>query len=146
MWKAVFTAIALSSVIGASLSSQSQKFTGVWESTTNPAVVWTVEQSPTDVALHLTVRDREVRTTKWTLGGSPVLIPNAVGSAPAQTSASMDGESLVFKGPIELPSGSSSYQQTWRLEEQGERLVVATLVVATAGTNFSREETFKKRR
>ena len=146
MFKAVFTAVALMSVIDISLSGQSSQFSGVWESTTNPAVVWTVEQSPSDIVLHLTVRDREVRTTKWTFGGSPVLIPNAVGSAPAQTSASIDGESVVFKGPVELPSGSSSYQQVWRLEEQGERMVVGTSVVAAAGTSFTREETFRKRR
>src|SRR5215213_7916256 len=96
MSRTVIAILALANVAAA----QSARFSGVWNSQTNPGVVWNVDQSNTAVKVSVTVAGKPVKTTEWLFDGPPVA--ELVNGLPAQTAARVDGEFLSFTGPVAL--------------------------------------------
>lgn len=125
----------------AAMAFQSNRFSGVWESQTNPGVVWTVDQSPTGVKVLVAVRGKDIRTTEWLFDGPPV--STISGSFPAQTAVKVDGEFLLFSGPVVLKDGNGMVQENWKLDKGGNELVVDTKISA-ASTTFSRQQVFHR--
>jgi len=145
MWKWIaLTAVAMFT-LDSFASAQSPRFSGVWDSQTNPGVVWTIDQSDAGVKVSLTVRNKQVRTTEWLFDGPPV--DQLISGSSAQTVARVDGEFLSFSGPIVLkdPSITASVQETWRLSTTGDELLVNTRITSST-TTFNRQQTFNRQK
>jgi len=144
MWKAVFTALALSLASIGPASAQSSPFSGTWASTSTPGRTWVVEHVASKISQRVIFKEKELRTNKWTIDGPAQTLPNAVGATPAQTTASQDGQFLIFQGPIQLPGGPASFRQTWELGKASSLIVTTRVETAIGGTTFTNQETFKK--
>ena len=144
MWKAVFTVLALPLAFSGSASAQSSPFSGTWASTSTPGRTWVVEHAASEISQRVIFKDKELRTNKWTIDGPPFTLPNALGATPAQTTASEDGQFLVFQGPIQLPGASALFRQTWHLGEASSLIVTTRVETIVGGTTFTNQETFKK--
>ena len=143
MCRAVLGILAVSFAFTGSSVFQSSTFAGAWASTSTPGLMWIIEQSPSELIQRIHLQERELRTNQWTLGGSPITVSNVFGGNAAQLAASVDGQFLVFQGPIVLSLGPASYRQTWRLDETG-RLIVDTMIQGSDGSSFKRQEVFTK--
>jgi hypothetical protein len=147
MWKRISrTAIAI--FISANFASaQSARFSGAWDSQTNPGLAWNIDQSDVGVKVTITPPSKQVRTIEWQFDGPPVA--DVITGFSAQTVARMDGQFLSFSGPIVLkdPSNPASVQVTWRLSPNGDELTVDTTITVTASlTTMSRQQTFHRRK
>lgn len=147
MWKAVFTVLASSLAFTGSSAAQASPFSGTGASTTTPGRTWVVEHVVGEISQRVVIKEKELRTNKWTIDGPPFTLPNAVGAIAAQTTASVDGQFLVFLGPIELPGGGpASFRQTWQLDEASSLVVTTRVETAVGGTTFTNQERFKRQK
>jgi hypothetical protein len=145
MWKWFALTAAAIFALDSLASAQSPRFSGAWDSQTNPGVVWRIDQADSGVKVSIVVRNKQVRTTEWLFDGPPA--DQLISGFSAQTVARLDGEFLSFSGPIVLKDASipASVQETWRLSTTGDELIVDTKISSPA-TTFSRQQTFNRQK
>jgi hypothetical protein len=143
MPKTTFALLVLMSVLAPTVATQTKGFSGRWASETTAGLSWTIEHAPDSVVLRVIVKDKELRSFRWMIDGPPVTVERAFATSTAQTTAKVDGEFLAFSGPIALPNAEPAViNESWKVDT-ADRLIVDTRV-ATKGTTFSRQQTFRR--
>lgn len=143
MPKTTFALLVLMSSLAPTVATQTRGFSGTWVSETSAGLSWTIEHSADALVLRVSVKDKEIRSTRWTIDGPPITIERAFAASTGQLAAKVDGEFLVLSGPVALPNAEPAVlNESWKVDAE-DRLIVDTKV-ATKGSTFSRQQTFRR--
>jgi hypothetical protein len=145
MRKVTFALLVLLPVLAPAAATQTKGFSGTWASETSTGLNWTIEHTTDSLVLRVSVKDKEIRSLRWTIDGPPITVERAFAASTGQLAAKVDGEFLVLSGPVAMPNAEPAVlNESWKVDTE-DRLIVDTRV-ATKATTFSRQQTFRRQR
>jgi hypothetical protein len=149
MKKLVLLSIAALALLPWSASGQTSSFTGEWvlknSSRATKPVVWTIDQSPGDINLQVSVAGHPVRNTTWVFGSETPVEAGSVSIGRAMTRASFLGNEVRFVGDVPTKNKKrAKVTESWGLSADHNLLQVVTVVEIGPGQTFTNRQTFTR--